>query len=199
MPRSWLLSLAMYLFMPPIDGLCRGIMLTKSFLCNAVSLPASERAGFTSSYSTVKFTSSRLINGNSAPENRVKKCSWNSYKQVNVFSPAAFTYKYCCAAEERTVASIQLQTPLIARRCGEWSSGEAHLAVLSVEDGVKPLEERAAVDEVQAAAGGTADVVDDELHVAGRAADERVERAGPDLSVGRELERRVAGGEEEGL
>lgn len=45
------------------------------------------------------------------------------------------------------------------------------------EDRVEPLEEGLAVDEVEALARVTAEVTDDEVHVAGGAANERVERA----------------------
>jgi hypothetical protein len=61
--------------------------------------------------------------------------------------------------------------------------------VRRVEHGVEPLEEHLAVDEVEPRARVRAGVVHDEVHVVRRAADVRVERARPDLAVGRERER----------
>lgn len=63
---------------------------------------------------------------------------------------------------------------------------EADTGVGSVEDRIEPLEERVPVDEVQARARVTANVVDDEVDVISAAANRGVQRARPDLSVRRE-------------
>ena len=57
----------------------------------------------------------------------------------------------------------------------ERRGGEPDTAVRDVEDVVEPLQERHAVDEVQAFAAEAAEVVHDQVDKVGRAADQRVE------------------------
>jgi len=78
--------------------------------------------------------------------------------------------------------------PLVRRRIGERGRREAYTLVGRVEDGIEALEERLAVDEVEALASGCTEAVDDEVHVARRAADSRVEGTGPRLGIGSEHE-----------
>ena len=99
---------------------------------------------------------------------------------------------------------------LVCRGIRELRRREANLRVGDVVDVVEPLEERVAVDKVEALARGRAERVDDEIHAVRVPADRGVERAlrgaergcqkesaeggratkthGPDLSVRRELE-----------
>ena len=53
---------------------------------------------------------------------------------------------------------------------------------------VEAFKESEAVDEVEALTGCCTDAVDDEVHAVGVAANSRVERAGPRLGIGSELE-----------
>jgi hypothetical protein len=87
----------------------------------------------------------------------------------------------------------------IAVRHGERSGGEANTTVSSVEDGVKTLKERIAVDEVEAPSGEFPNVVDDQINIVRFPAEERIERAWPNLRVRGEFERASADSEEERL
>ena len=102
--------------------------------------------------------------------------------------------------------------PLVGRRGRELGGGKAEAAVGGVKDGVEALQERLAVDEVEALARVAAEVADDEVYIPRAAADERVEGAlqravsvrlrrtaqgdwathRPDLRVGRERVDRAA-------
>lgn len=64
---------------------------------------------------------------------------------------------------------------LICRCIGELGCREANTAVCDVEDVVETLEERHAVDEVEAFTAQTAQVVHDEVHRVGLSADCSVE------------------------
>ena len=79
-----------------------------------------------------------------------------------------------------TKTAVRYRSPLIHSVGGGVREGrrrEADLGVRDVEDVVEPLQERVAVDEVEALTRVAAKVADDEVHVAGGAADKRVERA----------------------
>ena len=71
--------------------------------------------------------------------------------------------------------------------------------VRRVKDGVEPLKECISEDEVQSASALETQVADDEVNSVCIAVNERVERTGEGLRVWRELEGRVANGEEHGL
>ena len=81
----------------------------------------------------------------------------------------------------------------IARR------SDANALVRRVKHGVEPLQERIPKDEVQSTSALEAQVADDEIDRVRITVDERVECAGEGLRVRRELEGRVADGEEHGL
>ena len=84
---------------------------------------------------------------------------------------------------------IAPRSPLVAGGVCVGGRREADLRVGGIEDGVESLEERVAVDEVEALAGVAADVADDEVDVVRRAADRAVQRTRPDLGVCREAVR----------
>ena len=69
----------------------------------------------------------------------------------------------------------------------------------SVKDRVEAFEECVTVYKVETLSGRCANVIDDEVDVVPRAADELVERTRPNLRVWGELERRAAGREKERL
>ena len=59
-------------------------------------------------------------------------------------------------------AATQIKSiPSIGRRIGERGGGEANGLGGSIKDGIEPLKESVAVDEVEALSGGSAKVVDD--------------------------------------
>lgn len=69
-----------------------------------------------------------------------------------------------------------------SRRC-ESSSGESNSLVGSVKDRVEPLKERVTVDEIESLAAWGSKIGDNEVNVAGRATNSRVERTGKQLSI----------------
>jgi hypothetical protein len=87
----------------------------------------------------------------------------------------------------------------IAVRHGEWSGGKANTTVRSVENGIKTLKERIAVDKVEAPSGEFPNVVDDHINIVRFPANEFIERAWPNLRVRGELERASTDSEEERL
>ena len=76
---------------------------------------------------------------------------------------------------------------LVGLSVGVLRRSEPDLVLAAVVDGVEALEERVAVDEVEALAGRGADVGDDEVDGVVRAADGAVQGTRPDLGVGGEL------------
>ncbi len=82
---------------------------------------------------------------------------------------------------------------------GEWCSGEANTTVTSVENRVKTLGERVAVDKVEARSRGRTNVADNEVNMVRFSADEPIERAGPELRIRGELECPSTDSEEERL
>ena len=54
-----------------------------------------------------------------------------------------------------------MNPPSVSRGRGERGGGETNGAGGSIEDGIEPLEEGVAVDEVEARSRGSADVVND--------------------------------------
>ena len=77
---------------------------------------------------------------------------------------------------------------LICCCCGEWSGGKADTFVGRVKHGVEALEERETVNEVEALTAGGAEVVDNEIYVAGSTSDVSVDATRPRLSISSEFE-----------